>query len=113
MEKLIKAGHLRRYVKEGDHIEESRQSADRIATETTIPSESRSAINYILGGPSDNQYQSKCQQKKLLRAATVKARINAIHTKGNHEETKPINGPISFPSVNPNRIIMPCEYHGL
>ena len=24
-----------------------------------------------------------------------------------HEETQPINGPISFPSVNPNRFIVP------
>ena len=26
---------------------------------------------------------------------------------GRHEETKPIDGPISFPQVNPNRIIVP------
>ena len=37
----------------------------------------------------------------------MKARINAIHTEGNHEETKPIDGPISFSLVNPNRIIVP------
>ena len=67
----------------------------------------RLLINYILGGSSDDQYQSKRQQKKLLRAATVKARINAIHTEANHEETKPIDGHISFPLVNLNRIIVP------
>ena len=42
-----------------------------------------------------------------MRAATVKARVNAIHWKGGHEETKPIDGPISFSLVNPNRIIVP------
>ena len=26
---------------------------------------------------------------------------------GEHEETKPIDGPISFPHINPNRIIVP------
>ena len=68
-------------------------------TGATILSESRLAINYIQGGPFDDQYQSKCQQKKLLRAATVKARVNSIHTEGSHEETIPIDDPISFPLV--------------
>ena len=42
-----------------------------------------------------------------MRAAIVKARMNEIQSKGRHEETKPINGPISFPPVNPNSVIMP------
>ena len=36
-----------------------------------------------------------------------KAMVNAIHTEGNRVETKPIEGPISFPPVNLNRIIVP------
>ena len=103
----MKAEHRRRYVKEGDHREESKQAVYRITVGAVIPIESRRATNYILGGPSDDQYKSKWQQKKLLRAATIKARINAIHTDCSHEETKPIDGPISFPLVNPNRVIMP------
>ena len=63
--------------------------------------------NYILGGPSNIQNHLKHQQKKLLRAATVKVKVNAIHTEGKHEETKPIDGPISFPPINPNRVIAP------
>ena len=78
------------------------------------PSESSPAINYILGGPLDDQYQSKRQQKKLLRAATVKARVNAVHTSGSREEIEPIDGPISFSPVNPNRVIVPhCDALGL
>ena len=107
MEKLIKVGHLKRYVKEVDHREESRQAMDRITTGAAIPSKSRPAINYKLGNLSDDQYQSKRQQKKLFRVAKVKARKNAIHTKGSHKETKPIDDLISFPHVNPNRIIVP------
>ena len=61
VEKLIKDDHLRGYVKEGDHKEESGQAADRIVTGATIPLESKPAINYILGGPPDDQYQLKCQ----------------------------------------------------
>ena len=42
-----------------------------------------------------------------MRTATVKAKVNVIHAEGGHEETKPIDGPISFPHVNLNRIIVP------
>ena len=107
MEKLIKAGHLKRYVKEDDPEEESGQATNKVTIGVAISLESRLAINYILGGPSDDQYLSKRQQKKILRAATIKVRINAIHTEGSHEETKPIDGPISFPPINSNMIIVP------
>ena len=106
VEKLIKVGHLGRYIREIDHGVESEPVADKVITVVATPSESRPAINYILGGPSDYQYQLKRQQKRLLRAATVKAQINAIHAEGRHEETKPIGDPISFPPVNPNMIIV-------
>ena len=33
--------------------------------------------------------------------------MNAIHTEGSHAKTKPIEGPISFSPINPNRIIVP------
>ena len=80
---------------------------DRITDGVAVRPESRPAINYILGGTYEDQYQSKSQQKKLLRAAIVKAKVNAIYAEGGHEETKPIDGPISFPPVNPNKIIVP------
>ena len=80
---------------------------DNIVAGVVTSSEHRPVINYILDGLSDEQYQSKRQQKKILRAATVKARVNAIHIEGSHEETKPMDSPISFHHVNSNRIIMP------
>ena len=106
MEKLIKAGHLRRYVREIYHGQ-SGPTADRIIASAMAPTKSKPSINYILGDSFDDQYQSKRQQKKLLRATIVKARVNTIHTKGGHKETKPIDGPISFPPVNPNKVIVP------
>ena len=33
--------------------------------------------------------------------------MNVIHEKGRHKETQPIDGPITFPPVNLNRIIVP------
>ena len=107
MERLIKVGHLKRYVREVDRGAGSRPPADKVTVNVAASLETRPTINSILGGPSDDQYQSKSQQRKLLRAATVKARVNAIHTGGRREETKPIDNPISFPLVNPNRVIMP------
>ena len=80
---------------------------DRVAIDAATPSKSRPAINYILGRLFEDQHQSKRQQKKLLRVSIVKAHINAIHEEGIHEQTKPIDGHISFPPVNPNKVIVP------
>ena len=110
VENLVKVGLLRRYIREIDHRVESEQAADRVTVVMVASSESRLTINYILGGPSYDQYQLKLQQKKLLRAAIVKARINAMHDKGRHEETKPIDDFISFPSVNSNRVVLVLFY---
>ena len=60
VERLIKAWHLRRYVREVNHGAESTPTADRITIGATALPESRPAINYILGGPFDDQYQLKC-----------------------------------------------------
>ena len=107
VERLIKVGHLRRHVREVDRGAASMPIADRITASVIAPSESRPTINYILGGPFDDQYQSKHQQKNLFRAAMVKARVNTVHKVGSREEIKPIDVPISFLPINPNRVIVP------
>ena len=61
VEKLVKARHLMRYIKEADDREESGSAIDKIVVGATTLSEPRLVINYILGGPSDDQYQSKRQ----------------------------------------------------
>ena len=107
MERLIKARHHRRYIREADRGEEYAPTDNRTTINVPALFKSRSTINYILGGSLDDQYQLKCQHKKLLRAATVKARVNIVHARGSQEEIKPIDDPISFPLINPNRIIVP------
>ena len=67
----------------------------------------RPAINFILGGPVDSQYQSKKQKRKMLRAASVRARVNTVSTQENTTAAQPIDGPISFPPINPTRVITP------
>ena len=100
VEILIRAGHLRKYIREVDREEEPVPTTGRITIGATTSLESRLTINYILGGSLDDQYQSKHQQKKILRVATVKAPVNAVHTGGSQEDPKPIDDPISFPPIN-------------
>ena len=58
---MIKAGHLKRYLREVDQGVESEQPTSRIVASLAASSEARIAINYILGDPTDDQYQSKRQ----------------------------------------------------
>ena len=51
---MIKAGHLKRYLREIDQGVESGQPVGRIVASQVTPSELRPAINYILGGPDDD-----------------------------------------------------------
>ena len=76
-------------------------------TSSELLSETQPTINYILGGPIDDQYQSKRQRRKLLRAATVRARVNTISTPGNIIAIQPVDGPISFPPIDSSRVITP------
>ena len=107
MEKLIRAGHLRIYIREPARPAETAPVAERIAASSELPSEPQPTINYILGGPADGQYQSKQQRKKLLQAATVRARVNTISTPDNNRAIQLVDGPISFPPNNPSRVITP------
>ena len=43
----------------------------------------------------------------MLQAATVIARVNAISTLDNNEAMQPVDGSISFPPINPSRVITP------
>ena len=102
VERLIRAGH-RRYVRETVRGAKVAPAVERIAART----EPRPTINYIRGDPVDDQYQSKRQKRRLLRAATARARVNTIHVPDSSRAIQPIDSPISFPPVNPSRVITP------
>ena len=43
----------------------------------------------------------------MLRAASVKARVNTISNRGDVPTALPVDGLISFPPINPTRVITP------
>ena len=107
VEKIIRVGHLRRYIPETVRVAEAALVVEKIAVGVELPPEPRPTINYILGGLADDQYQSKCQKKRLLGAASVRAQINTIHAPNSCRAVQPIDVPISFPPINPSRVITP------
>ena len=107
VERLIRAGQLRRYVRETVRRAEVTPAVERIAASVELLPKPRPTINYILGGPVDNQYQSKRQKRRLLRATIARARVNPIHVLDSSRAIQPIDDPISFPSVNPSKVITP------
>ena len=58
-------GHLRGYVREVDRGAESGPPGDRIAVDAAALSESRPSINYMLEGPSNDQYHEAPTKEAL------------------------------------------------
>ena len=110
MEKLIRAGHLRGYLRDSPRPIEAAPITERTTVGSDLPSEPPPTINYILGGPTDDQCQFSRQRKKLLRAATVQARVNTISTPDYSEAIQPVDDPISFLPINPSKVIIPHHY---
>ncbi|KAL6343126.1 hypothetical protein AAG906_019669 [Vitis piasezkii] len=88
VERLIKAGHLKQYLRR-------------------CPKLPKAVINYINGGPSDEEYDSKRKRQKLLRAASVRERINSIRPGITGGGPRSIDGTIIFPPVDTTRILKP------
>ena len=107
VERLIWVVHLRRFIRELTCRTETSPTTDRAIVATKYPSESRATINFVLGGPIDDQYRSKRQRRKMLLAASVRARVNTISKHRVNTMVQLIDGPISFPPINPARVITP------
>ena len=56
VERLIRVGHLMRYVREMVRKADAAPVVERIAVSTELLPKPRPTINYILGGPIDDQY---------------------------------------------------------
>ena len=91
VERLIKAGH----------------SQNHNSGAPKAPAATKAVINYINGGPSDEEYDSKRKRQKLLRAASIREHINSIRPGLTRGGPRPIDGTIIFPPVDPTRTLQP------
>ena len=105
VEKLILAGYLRRYLREPIHWVATAPTTDTAIADIEHASGPRQAINFILGGSADSQYQTKKQRRKVLRTASVRARVNTVRAQENITAVQPVDDTISFPLINPARVI--------
>ena len=71
------------------------------------PAAPKAVINYITGGPSDEEYDSRRKRQKLLRAASIRERINSIRPGLTGGGPHPVDGTIIFPPVDPTRTLQP------
>ena len=105
VEKLIKAGHLKQYVRSDAGGKVTSQHHNPEAPRApTVP---KAIINYINGGPSDEECNSRRKKQKLLWAASIRERINSIRPGQTGEGPRPIDGTIIFPPVDPTWTLQP------
>ncbi|RVW83262.1 hypothetical protein CK203_039662 [Vitis vinifera] len=105
VERLIKAGHLRQYLHSDARDRDT--SLNRDSGTPRTPAAPKAIINYIHGGPLDEEYNSKQKRQRLLRAASVREHINSIRPGITGRGPQPIDGTIIFPPVDPTRILQP------
>ena len=107
VEKMIRVGNLRRYLREPTRGATAATTAGGVIVEIEHALGPRPTINFILGGSTDSQYQSKKQRRTMLRTASIRARVNTISYRGDVLVVLPMDDPISFPPINPTRVITP------
>ena len=69
VERLIKAGHLKQYLRSDNGGRGASQHHNPGAPRA--PAIPKAVINYINGGPSDEEYDSRRKRQKLLRAVSI------------------------------------------
>ena len=105
VEILIRVGHLKQYVcTAGGQKELAWDLVNQSPTTSTTP---KVVISYIHGGPIDKKYNSKQKRQRLLHAIFVREWISFIQHNLADGSTHPIDGIITFPPVNANRVLRP------
>nr|CAN73594.1 hypothetical protein VITISV_004696 [Vitis vinifera] len=105
VEKLIKAGHQKQYLRSDTERKITSQHYNPGAPRA--PADPKAVINYINGGPSNEEYDSRQKRQKLLRAASIHERINFIRPGLTGGGPHPIDGTIIFPPVDSTRTLQP------
>ncbi|KAL6328563.1 hypothetical protein AAG906_038758 [Vitis piasezkii] len=67
----------------------------------------KAIINYIHGGPLDDEYNSRRKKQRLLRAATVREHVSSIRPRLARESVHPIDRAIVFPPIDPTQVLQP------
>ncbi|XP_034706262.1 uncharacterized protein LOC117929923 [Vitis riparia] len=105
VEKLIKARHLKQYLRSDARVRDT--SRNHNLGTPRIPAAPKAVINYIHGGPLDEEYDSKRKRQRLLWATSVCEHVNSIRPGIAGGGPRPIDGTIIFPLVDPTRILQP------
>ena len=105
VERLIKARHLKQYLCSDAGGKDASHNHNTEALKA--PPAPKAVINYINGGPSDEEYDSKRKRQKLLRAASVRECVNSIQPGIIGGGLRSIDGTIVFPPVDPTRTLQP------
>ncbi|XP_034711355.1 uncharacterized protein LOC117933891 [Vitis riparia] len=105
VEDLLKAGHLKQYIRTAPKGEQSSHSRGPHTPAAPI----RAMINYIYGGLLDDEYNSKRKRQRLLRAATVLEHVNSIRSGLANGSIHPIDGTIVFPALDSARVLQPHQ----
>ena len=103
VERLIKVRHLKQYVRSKARVGDTSRSRDSGTSRALVAP--RDVINYIHGGPLDEEYDSKWKRQRLLRAASIRERVNSIRPGLTDGNARLIDGTIIFPLVDPTRIL--------
>ena len=107
IERLIKAGHLKQYLRSDTRGRDASQHHNPGAPRA--PAAPKAVINYINRGPSDEEYDSKRKRQKLLQTASIRERINSIRSELTGEGPRPIDGTIIFSPVDSTRTLQPHQ----
>ena len=100
VEKLVKVGHLKQYIHSEGKCGETSQGLAAAAPTTSVAPRSH-------GGPLDEEYSSKQKRKRLLWVASIWEQVSSIRPGLTNRGTRPIDGVITFPPVDPNWILQP------
>ena len=105
VERLIKVGHLKQYVRAtGGQRETARDLAAQVPTFLAAP---RVIINYIHGGLVDEKYNSKRKRQRFLRADSIRERVSSIQHNFLEGSICPVDGIVTFPPVNACQVLQP------
>nr|CAN71008.1 hypothetical protein VITISV_025165 [Vitis vinifera] len=69
----------------------------------------RAIIDYIHEGLINEKYNSKRKRQRLFRDASVREQVNTVQSGLPQGDTRPIDGVITFPSVDLNLVLQPHE----